>query len=215
LASAKEAAEAGDHQWVAELTTHLIRNDNEDLEARRLKAAALRQLGFARSNINWRSWYLTSAQELEGTIDFSNATDLAAPDLLRTFPTSELVNGMRFRLQAENTLDVHMTMGLRVPDVDEGYGLEIRRGVAQYHDSLPENADVVLEIDRSTLESILVGDVLALGIDGIDVELPQQVLPALFQSGKARLSKGSMDDLKKFLGYFDPLSKDPVPLTVR
>ena len=213
--AAENSANEGDYQWAAELTTHLIRIKNDDKDAKLLKAEALRQLGFKLSNNNWRNWYLTSAKELEGTIDFSNATDLAAPDLLRTFPTSELVNGMRFRLQAENTLDVHMTMGLRVPDVDEGYGLEIRRGVAEYHDSLPENADVVLEIDRLTLESILVGDVISMGIDGIDAEIPQQMLPALLKNGKVKISKGTIEEFGKFMSYFDPLSKDPLPLTIK
>jgi alkyl sulfatase BDS1-like metallo-beta-lactamase superfamily hydrolase len=215
LKNAKVASNEGEYQWSAELTTHLIRINNDDKEAKLLKAEALRQLGFNLTNNNWRNWYLTSAQELEGTIDFSNATDLAAPDLLRTFPTSELVNGMRFRLQSENTLDVHMTMGLRVPDVNEGYGLEIRKGVAQYYDKLPDNADVILEIDRSTLESILVGDVIAMGIDGIDAELPQEVLPALLESGKIKITKGSVEDFGRFMSYFDPMSKEPLPITIR
>lgn len=76
---------------------------------------------------------------------------------MRAFPTSELVNGLRFRLRAEETLDVNMTFGIRLPDVDEGCGLEIRRGIAQFHESLPENADVVLEINRSVLEDIILG----------------------------------------------------------
>jgi alkyl sulfatase BDS1-like metallo-beta-lactamase superfamily hydrolase len=58
-----------------------------------------------------------------------------------------------------------MTMGFRLPDVDEGFGLEVRRGVAQFHKFLPENADVVLEINRSTLNSLLLHDMDALGID--------------------------------------------------
>ena len=42
-----------------------------------------------------------------------------------------------------------MTFGIRLPDVDEGFGLEIRRGVARFHESMPENADVVLEMNWS------------------------------------------------------------------
>ena len=170
LEAARTAAAEGDHQWAAELTTHLIRVDTEDQEARLLKADALRQTGYGLTNNNWRNWYLTSAKELDRTIDFSKRLNIVAPDLLRAFPTAELINGLRFRLQAENTLNVHMTMGFRLPDVDEGFGLEIRRGVAQFHNSLPENADVVLEIDRSTLESLLLRDMDALGIDGVHAE---------------------------------------------
>jgi alkyl sulfatase BDS1-like metallo-beta-lactamase superfamily hydrolase len=217
LAAAKKAAGEGDHQWAAELTTHLITIDNDDREAKLLKTEALRQIGFTHSNNNWRNWYLTSAQELKGIIDFSNATDLASPDLLRAFPTSELINGLRFRLMAEETLDVQMTFGFNQPDINEGLGLEIRRGVAEFHESLPDHADVILEMDRSVLESILLGEVEMFhqGIDPPHPETPQAALIAAFQAGKARLSRGTLEDFKKFFSYFEPPSTDPVPLTVR
>jgi len=213
LKEAKEAASKDDHQWAAELTTHLIRINNDDKEARLLKAEALRQIGYGLTNTNWRNWYLTSAQELDGTIDHSKGVELSAPDLLRAFPTSELINGLRFRLMAEKAMDVNMTFGVRLPDINESYGLEIRRGVAQYYDSLPENSDVVLELNRTTLENILLGEVEGVGIDG--VYTPQAGLVASFQSGKAKLTKGSSEDFQKFFSYFEPLSSEPIPLTIR
>jgi len=217
LNAAKTAAKAGDHQWAAELTTHLVRIDNSDKGARLVKAEALRQLGYGRTNNNWRNWYLTSAQELDGTIDFSKRLNIVAPDLLRAFPTSELLNGMRFRLKAEKTLDVRMTFGIRLPDVNEGFGLEIRRGIAQFHDSLPENADVVLEMNRSVLEKILLGqgEMDNQGIDPPHPDTPQAGLIAAFESGDARLLRGTLEDFKKFFSYFDPLSREPISLTIR
>jgi len=216
LNAAKRASKSGDHQWAAELTTHLIRIDNNDQDARILKAETLRQIGYTRSNINWRNWYLTSAQELENTIDFSNKTDLASPDLLRAFPTSELLNGFRFRLKAEETLDVHMTLGFYQPDLDEGFGLEIRRGVAQFHDALPENADVVLEMNRSVLEAILVGEEMDFqGIDPPHPNTPQEKLIAAFESGDAKLTTGTPADFKKFFSYFEPISNEPIAITIR
>ena len=215
--AAQKASESGDHQWATELATHLIRIDNDDRDARTLKAEALRQIGYTHSNINWRNWYLTSAQELEGTIDFSNKTDLAAPDLLRAFPTSELLNSFRFRLKAEETLDVNMTFGFIHPDINEGFGLEIRRGVAQFHDSLPDQADVILEMDRSTLESILLGevDMYNRGIDPPHIETPETALLDAFAAGKVRLSRGTLEDFTKFFSYFEPISNEPIPLTIR
>jgi hypothetical protein len=124
---------------------------------------------------------------------------------------------MRFRLKAEETLDVHMTFGIRLPDVKEGFGLEIRRGVAQFHGSLPENADVVLEMNRSVLENILLGQGAMdnQGIDPPHPETPQAGLIAAFKSGDARLLRGTPEDFKRFFSYFDPLSRQPIPLTIR
>ncbi len=215
LDAARKAADEGDHQWAAELTTHLVRVDHNDSDARRLKAEALRQIGYGLTNINWRNWYLTSAQELDGTLDHEKALDIVAPDLLRAFPTSELINGLRFRLAAEKTLDVHMTFGVRLPDVNEGYGLEIRRGVAQFHGSLPDEVDVLLELDRSTLENILLGEVEGVGIDGVHPGTPQAALIASLDSGSARLVRGTPEDFQRFFSYFDLLSREPIALTVR
>jgi alkyl sulfatase BDS1-like metallo-beta-lactamase superfamily hydrolase len=215
LEVAREASKNGDHQWAAELTTHLVRIDHENWDARKIKAEALRQLGYGRTNNNWRNSYLTSAQELDGTIDHSKALNIVAPDLLRAFPTSELLNGMRFRLKAEKTLDVHMTFGFRLPDVNEGFGLEIRRGIAQFHDSLPENADVVLEMNRSVLEDILLGQMDNQGIDPPHPNTPQAGLIASFELGNARLVRGTPEDLERFFSYFDPPSREPIALTIR
>jgi len=114
-------------------------------------------------------------------------------------------------------LDVHITFGIRLPDVNEGFGLEIRRGVAQFHDSLPENADVVLEMNRSVLEGILLGqgEMDNQGIDPPHPDTPQSGLIAAFESGDARLVRGTPEDFKRFFSYFDPLSREPIALTIR
>ena len=215
LEAAKKAADEGDYQWAAELTTHLVRVDHENRDARKLKAEALRQIGYGLTNINWRNWYLTSAQELDGSIDYGKAIQLQAPDLLRAFPTSELINGLRFRLAAENTLDVNMTLGIRLPDIGEAYGLQIRRGVVQFHETLPDDVDVLIELDRSVLDNILLGQVDVAGKTGAHPYTPQAGLIASFESGDARLVRGTPEDFKRFFSYFDSPSQEPIPLTIR
>ena len=215
FAAAVESAEDGDQQWAAELTTHLVRVDNDDMDARNLKAEALRQIGYTHSNNNWRNWYLTSAQELDGTIDFSNQLDIAAPDMVRAFPTSDLINGLRFRLAAENTFDVNMTMGFRFPDVDEAFGLEIRRGIVQFYETVPDAVDVVLEMDRSALMGVILGELDLGGKDGVQPESPQAALAVLFETGDARLTTGTPQDFARFFSYFETPSDEPIPLTVK
>ena len=65
MEAARNAYKEQDYQWAAELASYLIRVDAGNMEARNIKAAAFRQLGYASMNINWRNWYLTSALELE------------------------------------------------------------------------------------------------------------------------------------------------------
>jgi alkyl sulfatase BDS1-like metallo-beta-lactamase superfamily hydrolase len=214
-AAAVEAAEKGDQQWAAELLTHIIRINHDDWDARNLKADALRQIGYTHTNNNWRNWYLTSAAELDGTIDYSRQLDLAAPDMVRAFPTSKLVESFRYRLAAENTLDVHMTMGFSFPDVNEAFGLEIRRGVAQFYEHMPEGADVVLEMDRAILIGMLTGELDFSGIDGVQPETPQAVIATLFESGDVRLTAGTPEDFARFFSYFEAPSDEPIPITLK
>jgi alkyl sulfatase BDS1-like metallo-beta-lactamase superfamily hydrolase len=212
--AAAEADRAGDHQWAAELTTHLIRNNNADQEARDLKADALRQIGYTHTNINWRNWYLTSAEELAGTIDFSRRLDVQAPDMLRAFPTANLIDGFRYRLKAEEVLDVNMTMGFRFPDTGEELGLEIRRGIVQFYERRPDSPDVVMEMDRATLDGLIIGELDMGGKTGVHPETPQDKLGALFDSGAARLTTGTPQAFARFFSYFEPISSDPIPITI-
>jgi alkyl sulfatase BDS1-like metallo-beta-lactamase superfamily hydrolase len=122
---------------------------------------------------------------------------------------------LRFRLAAEKTLDVNMTFGIRLPDINEGFGLEIRRGVAQFHEELPDNVDVLLEINRFVLENILLGEVELVGKTGMHPYTPQAGLISALESGKARITRGKPEDLKRFFSYFDQPSTEPIPLTIR
>jgi len=214
-AAAVEAAEQGDQQWAAELLTHIVRINHDDWDARNLKAEALRQIAYTHTNNNWRNWYLTSAVELDGTIDYSRELDIQAPDMVRAFPTSKLVESFRYRLAAEKTLDVHMTMGFSFPDVNEVFGLEIRRGVAQFYEHMPEEADVVLEMDRVTLIGLIVGELDFGGKTGVQPDSPQAALAALFESGDVRLTTGAPEDFARFFSYFEPPSDEPIPIALK
>ncbi|HEX4945897.1 MAG TPA: alkyl sulfatase dimerization domain-containing protein, partial [Blastocatellia bacterium] len=100
--AAQKAFDAGEHQWAAELLTHLIRVSKDDLEARKLKADALRQLAYKTQNINWRNWYITSARELDGSLNKAAGaavlSSLAAPDILKALPVVKFFESMTVRL---------------------------------------------------------------------------------------------------------------------
>ncbi len=66
LGRARKALEAGEFQWAAELTDYVLAVDAGNTEAKRLKAAALTELGERQVNATARNYYLTSAQFLLG-----------------------------------------------------------------------------------------------------------------------------------------------------
>jgi alkyl sulfatase BDS1-like metallo-beta-lactamase superfamily hydrolase len=127
------------------------------MPARELKASAFRVLGYRQINAIWRNWYLSAARELEGfgfdpmLIQRGIARAIASPDLVAALPARAFVASFPPRLKAESTHDVRMTLGFRFPDVGEAYGIEIRRGVAQVDERLPEKPDLVLTLDKTAL----------------------------------------------------------------
>ncbi len=54
----------GEYQWVAQITKELVFADPANIEARRLCADALEQLGYQSESGTWRNAYLTGAMEL-------------------------------------------------------------------------------------------------------------------------------------------------------
>ena len=64
LKSAREALARNEFQWAAELTDFILASQPEHVDARQLKATALRELGERQINAGARNYYLSSAQYL-------------------------------------------------------------------------------------------------------------------------------------------------------
>ena len=151
LAQAQEAFDAEDYRWAMDIITWAVRSDNDDMEARRVKAQALRGWAYQQKNSTWRNWGLCQALELEGELGEQRGGHKVQPGQARNYPTSRLLELMTVRLIAENAFDTQLIMGFVSTDTDESCGLEIRRGVCQFHDTLPERCDVTLSFKRQFL----------------------------------------------------------------
>jgi alkyl sulfatase BDS1-like metallo-beta-lactamase superfamily hydrolase len=174
------------------------------MPARRLKAAAFRRLGYAQINAIWRNWYLSAARELDGfdpmLLQAGIARAIVSPDLLAALPARAFVEGFSGRLKAEDALDVTMTVGFCFPDVGEAYGIEIRRGVAQFTEQLPEKADLTNTLDKTTLDRIRLGQV---------------TMNDAIQGGMVQLGGGSPAEVARFFGCFEVPFSAPIRLVVR
>src|SRR6266404_7569889 len=203
LESALGAYDKGDYQWAAELLTYLIRVNKDDAQARSLKAKALRGLAYKTENTNWRDWYISSARELERSLNsmvtLAATSSLAAPDILKQLPVSKLLEGMTVRLDPLKTADVHLTVGFRFTDTGRGYALEVRRGIAQLHESLPADVDVTLNLTVSDLHRII---------------LRQTTLADALKTGEIK-ADGKQAELARFFGFFDAPASEPPSLTAR
>lgn len=194
LDEADKAFVNGDPQFSTELTSYLIRIDQNDMEARKLKAAAFRVLGYAAINATWRGFYLTGARILEGSLDLDPIYSLLgefliSPDVLSLFPALNQIEVMPVRLKAEETLDMTQAVGFLYIDTNEEYTLEIRRGVAEVRSGLPVNRVATVKGTRASIGPLLSGVTpVAEALKNPEIQID-----------------GSKEALVQFLGHFEML----------
>ncbi len=220
LNAARKAIDAEEYTWAAEILSNVIRVDQNDMEARGLKAEAYRQFAYTLVNVNWRNWTLTAAAELDGNVDLSGGFSFTSPDVIQAFPSDVLLQMLTTRIDPEKSIDVNLTMGIRFPDVKESYALEIRRGIVQFHPTLPEKADFTMVTDRAYLNRILVGEIPITGEmeAAIAKGAPAGAVAIMnaIDSGDIKVEGGSKQDVQKFFSYFDePVDVGSINLVVR
>jgi len=187
--AAGEALADEQYEWAAELATHSIELDRQSTEAKQIKADALRALGRRQVNANARNYYLTQALELEGKVEIRDQTRPEnALSFVSSVPIGRFVAAMPANLVYERSADKDMLVGFRFPDVDESYGIHIRRGVAEFQEGFPDNPDLTITADSFVWRELVLG-----------LRNPIKA----FASGDVKFT-GSALDLVAFLRLFKP-----------
>jgi alkyl sulfatase BDS1-like metallo-beta-lactamase superfamily hydrolase len=158
LAAARHALQEERYAWAAELAGQLVRFDPSLKEASQLKARALRALGRRSISPNGRNFYLTQALELEDSVRVEESPiGESVLSLVATIPVGNYLAAMPTHLDPEKSADTDMLVGFRFPDVDEGYTLHVRRGVAEFQPVFPEDPDLAITADSGVWKEIVLG----------------------------------------------------------
>ena len=157
LASAREAYDAGDYRWVAELVNHLVFADPTNTAARELQASALEQLGYQSESATFRNAYLMGAQELRH--GGPPRRQAANRGLVRALPIDQLLALMAMRLKADEVGGVRHDINLVFTDLDERWVLGLSNR-AIHSRANQQRADAVLTVTttRETLSQIIAGE---------------------------------------------------------
>ena len=149
------AMAANDLRWALELGSWLVRSEAADVPDRLLLAEALRRVGQRSAAANIRSWCLTRARHLEGTVSTDRLyTHRFRRNQTLAGPIGASVHALRVVLDpviAEG-LDVHL--GWRFAS-GERAGLHVRNGIA-----CPSNGDdavLWMECSAETWADVLAG----------------------------------------------------------
>ncbi len=168
FAAAEKAFFDGDAQWAAELTTPLIRLNKEDWQARHLKAAALRVLGFQQTSSSLRGFYLSGARELDGLFDPGAVQRMVRETFINidTTPTAMVLENLRFAINPERSEGQQQIVGYEFTDTGESFTLTLRNSVLEVTPSIADDSAAVVRLTREFGNRMLRGQAnLQSGID--------------------------------------------------
>ncbi|MGM0450066.1 MAG: alkyl sulfatase dimerization domain-containing protein [Pseudomonadota bacterium] len=184
----REASQAGEHQWVLELTDHLLRVDTGNTVGREARREALETLAAQESNPNARHYYLTEAGKLAGNVTIPKRLLDPTDEMLESIPLEQFFRGLSAALDAEAAEDVHKRVTFEFPDLDQTYTLIVRRGVAEFLEGEHEEADIHVRVQSLPFKRMLAEQSGAIQSIAFDFEYVRG----------GRLGLGS------FLNLFDP-----------
>lgn len=154
LAAAKAAHADRDHQFAAELAQLVVRAEPKNEDGKLVKAAALRALGYQQLNPIARSWYLTGALELEGTLDPDQIL-LAMTAMLAPQGTArETVSGWRYQLDTEKAGQTRLSVGIRVTDSGEQVTVRLRNTILLVEEGIADDSDAIVEVTSTQLAGL-------------------------------------------------------------
>ena len=157
LRMAKADFDAGEYQWVAEVTNVIIYADPTNEAARLLCADALEQLGYQSESGPWRNAYLTAALELRHGNQAMNVTQTkGGANILMQMTSTMFFDYMAIMMDKSALEEYDFMINVMLPDVGEQHVLHIKNGVLLvYKNTRREDADVSLTCPKNALLYIL------------------------------------------------------------
>ena len=189
LAKAREAFEAGDYRWVAELTNHLVFADGDNQEARELEADALEQMGYQSESAIWRNYLLTGAKELrEGKPEIRD-TIAAGRDVAVNLPVDMVFDAMGARLSGPDAKGKRIVVNWDFTDLGRQWVMTIENSaLSTVEGRLEDSADATITLTREALNALILDGPEAAGEE--------------FAAGRIKID-GDGEKLGELLGLFE------------
>lgn len=161
IQSAIDAIDHKKYAWAAELINHILTLDFTHVQARKIKAEALRKMGQVSPALSSRNFYLTQALQLENKIDLYQIPE----GFPKSFNESEIeimdfsyfVKVLESKIKGELAEHINLMLAIKIQGDDEAYGIHIRQGVAEFIGGIPEQYDLSIKTSKLTWIQILSG----------------------------------------------------------
>ena len=146
--------DAGRYELVASIAHYLVFADPANMEARKMEADALEQLGYQAESGPARDAYLVGAQELRSTKPVQGKTMISA-DVMSAMSLSELLDYLAVRLNGTKADGENFKMNLIINDTADKALIQVKNSVLEYWlNESSTDANVTVNMPRKTLEQL-------------------------------------------------------------
>ncbi len=192
IKKASTAFENGEYRWVAQVMSHVVFADPQNMEARALEADALEQLGYQAESAPWRNFYLMGAKELrEGVRKIEGVGSTASPDTVAAMTVDMFFDYLGVRLNAGKAEGRKLAINWVFTDTGDKYVLTLGNSVLNYTKGKQlDNVDATISMTRSALNPVLQG---------------KSTFQDLVDAGNAKVEgrKNALNDLMSMMDTFD------------
>ena len=132
LEKAQRAYDDAEYRWVAEVVNHLVFAEPENMSARNLQANSLEQLGYQSESGQWRSFYLTAAQELRHGVEEGAAAKTLSPDMISALSVEDLFDYLAVRLNGPDAAGKKIDINFEFTDSGDIYQASLVNAVLHH-----------------------------------------------------------------------------------
>ena len=159
LERARKDFEDGNYRWVAQVLSHLVFSEPQNLPGRALLADAFEQLGYQAESASWRNAYLYGAQELRQGVKRLGARRVLGPGILAGVTAGTLFDFMAIRLNGPNAAGLQWRINWVLRDSGKLVAMKLQNcTLTHVFSDMPTEADVTVETDHATLVSLNIGE---------------------------------------------------------
>jgi linear primary-alkylsulfatase len=146
----------GEYRFVAEVMSHVVFADPDNLEARQLGADALEQLGYAAESATWRNAYLLGALELRQGVPATAARAPVSPDVVRAMSLDLFFDYLGVRINGEKAEGRRIVINWVFTDLARRYVANLENSALTcLVDRRSDGADATVTLERAVLNGLV------------------------------------------------------------
>ncbi len=150
----------GKYHLATEILNKLVYAEPQNQQAKDLLADSFEQIGYQQESPSVRNSFLAAAYELRNGIPQGASPKTAGPDMLKAMSTALYLDFLAIRMDADKAEGMNFTINLITPDNGGKFAVEMSNGaLTNIEGFLAANPDLTIIIDRTDLETVLMGQV--------------------------------------------------------